>query len=140
MHWKAPACSSALARDSVPEPAELLRDLANNLKGSLDDAISSDVKQIEIDGMPAWRMEVTGKKRGLFGQQFTYMYTAIQGDKEVVVVNVYSLTDSYGKRKAGLQKISESIKGVKATVAEAPPAPASARTETAPAAAPDKQE
>jgi len=131
---------SARTRDNIPDPAELLRFLANNLKATLDNAASGDVEQIEIDGMPAWRMEVTGKKRGFFGQRFTYMYTAIQGDKEVVVVNVYSLTDDYEKRKPGLRKVSESIKGIKAAVADAVPPAAPPQADTAPVAAPDKQE
>jgi len=131
---------SARTRDNFPDPEALLHFLANNMKNSLDDATISDAEQIEIDGMPAWRLEVSGKRRGLFGQRYTYMYTAIQGDREVVVVNAYSLTDEYEKRKAGLRKISESIKGIKPSVAEAPLPTAPPLADTALQAAPGKQE
>lgn len=131
---------SARTRENFPDPEELVHHLANNMKGTLDDAAIGNEEQIEIDGMPAWRVEVTGKRRGLFGRRYTYLYTAVQGDKEVVVVNVYSLTDDYERRKAGLRKISASLKGIKATAAEALPSSAPTQADAAPAATPDKQQ
>jgi hypothetical protein len=131
---------SARPREYVADTLELLYGLAKNMESTLDGGTNGDPERTEIDGMPAWRIEVTGKRRGFFGQRYTYMYTAIEGDKEIVVINTYSLTDDYEKRKAGLRKISESVRGLKTTVAESGPQPAESQAEAATEAAPNKHE
>ncbi|MDR3483208.1 MAG: SHOCT domain-containing protein [Burkholderiaceae bacterium] len=118
--------------------------MANNLERvslnnqKLKDVSSARSEKLTINGMPAVRFEISGTLSGIFGQRVTYQYTVIEGDKEVVVVNVYAPVDYMELNRSELQKIAEQVSGLHSTEGVAstqvapvsPPPVASSRTDS----------
>ena len=49
-------------------------------------------EQIKIKGMNAVRFQIQATLKGLFGDEITYLYTLIEGEDELVSINVYQPT------------------------------------------------
>ena len=62
--------------------------------------------------MNAARWEIVATLKGMFGQNVTYLYTLLEGDNEIVLVNAFSPTDGYAIHKAEFTKLAESISGL----------------------------
>jgi len=112
----------------------------NNQK--LKEVASARTEKLTINGMPAVRFEISGTLTGIFGQRISYQYTIIEGDREIVVVNVYAPVDYMESNRSELQKMAEHVSGLHSAervtslpVASVPPPPsASTQTVSAPAA------
>jgi tetratricopeptide (TPR) repeat protein len=75
---------------------------------------SQNPEQITIKGLPAVRWEIVATLKGLFGADVTYLYTAIEGNDEFVLVNAYAPTSYFQSNKADLAKVAEGISGLQA--------------------------
>lgn len=123
-------------RDTVPDLNALLRTIAEGQVKRLDDATSGNDEQIQLNGMKVWRFEVTGKIKGIFGQRYTYLFTAIEGDEEYILITAWSPVDDAAKAKETFGKIAESVSGIKTDPALASvQTPASSAVEAGPAKA-----
>jgi hypothetical protein len=105
---------------TAKKPNRDLQTMANNIETSnlrnpnFKQAHSQNPEQIIVNGMNAIRWEIVGTLKGLFGQDVTYLYTLLEGDDEVVLVNVYSPRDRFAEQKAEFAKISETVVGLRA--------------------------
>jgi hypothetical protein len=100
------------------KPTLEITQMANNIEAkgttnpSLKDAVSKNSEKTVINGMPAIRFEITGMLKGLFGSQVTYLYTILQGDNEILVINTYAPTDKYDAVKQSFYEVAEKIVGI----------------------------
>jgi len=84
--------------------------MANNLERAilngqkLKDITSAKAEKLTVNGMPAVRFEISGTLSGIFGQRIIYQYTILEGDKEMVVVDVYAPVDYMESNRHDLQK------------------------------------
>ena len=104
---------------------EVISDMTNyvsNLRPlqvkALDDAQQSEIEQLTINGMRAWRYETTGKTKNLFGTRYTYQMTVLEGAKEVLTINAWTTAGNYDEKKAELKQLALNVSGM-----EAPPPP-----------------
>jgi len=116
------------------DPAGVANTFERYAIGLLVDAKSSNAEQLVINGAEAWRFEVTGKLRGLFGVQMTYLYTVFKGDSEIPVVIACSPTSNYEEEKAGFKKIVEGVRGIKSTASSSTSRSVSVASEGEPSA------
>ena len=121
-------------RTAVSDPAALARGVETSLSSRLVDAKTSNDEQLKVSSMNAWRFEVTGKTKGIFGEKVTYLVTVLEGDQEYVTHNVWAPTDNYDSEKVTLKQLAENISGINATssLTIAPPIPDSALAAGAP--------
>jgi len=87
------------------------RTILNNQK--LKDVASARMEKRTINGMPAVRFEISGTLSGIFGQRITYQYTIMEGDNEVVVVDVYAPVEYMESNRQELQKVAERVSGLR---------------------------
>jgi hypothetical protein len=106
------------------DPAAVARSIGDSMTRLLQEGSAAHDEQLQINDMNAWRFEVAGKTKGLFGQSVTYLVTILEGNEELVVVNAWAPTGSFAKERQGLEKIAAGVKGIKtgdAPVATTPP-------------------
>lgn len=103
---------SSLKRDGAPAPATVAHNISENMKQLVDNASTTNAEELTINGMPAWRFELTGKSRGLFGATHTYLVTILAGTKEIVTINAWAPVDNYLREKEEFAQISASVKGL----------------------------
>jgi hypothetical protein len=85
----------------------------NSLKNiNFKEVRADNSEQIVINGTKAVRWEIIATLRGLFGQDVTYMYTLLEGDHELVLLNAYTPTSNYAARKAEFSKLAEGVRGL----------------------------
>ena len=101
------------ARDISSDAAAIANATEKEITLAVVDGKTNNAGKIKVNEMDAWRFEVEGKNKGIFGQKYTYMVTVIEGDKEYVVINSWSLTDNFDKEKEEFKKISDSVSGIK---------------------------
>ena len=100
------------------KPTLEIAQMANNIEAAatknpkLKDAISKNPEKLTINGMPAIRFEVTGTLAGLFGSSETYLYTLLEGDSEILVINTYAPTDKFDPAKSEFLSIASKITGI----------------------------
>jgi len=107
---------------TTPKKANFdIETIANNLERStlnnqkLKDVASARSEKLTINGMPAVRFEISGTLTGIFGQRITYQYTIIDGDNELVVVDVYAPVGYMESNRPELQKMAEKVSGLRST-------------------------
>jgi hypothetical protein len=105
-------------RDVISEMTTYVTNLRPLQVKALDDAQQSEIEQLTINGMKAWRYETAGKAKNLFGTRYTYQMTVLEGAKEVLAINAWTTSGNYDERKAELSKLAWSVSGV-----EVPPPP-----------------
>jgi len=105
-------------RDVISDMTTYVTNLRPLQVKALDDAQQSEVEQLTINGMKAWRYETNGKTKSLFGTRYTYQMTVLEGAKEVLTINAWTTTGNYDEKKAELKKLAWSVTGM-----EAPPPP-----------------
>lgn len=77
----------------------------------LDDVKQSEISQLVINGLPAWRFEVTGKGK-TSKLTITYLLTVFEGDEEIVIVNTWTAATGFAQQKESLLKIVDSLTGL----------------------------
>lgn len=82
---------------------------------NLKDARASDIEELQINGFPAWRFEVTGT--GTKGRDFSYLVTLIDTGVEIVDIHAFMLSASYGEHREELRSLASNIKGFSLPVA-----------------------
>lgn len=75
----------------------------------LQDAQQSETTKLMINGLPAWRFEVTGQYKNT---SLTYSITIIEGDQEIVSVSVWSSAAGFPQQKEALLRIVDSLNGL----------------------------
>ena len=120
--------SSAVRKPDSNIEAAVARYETNMLSNKgFKEVSSKGVTKVDVNGMKAVRVEVDATLGGFFGQKVTYLYTILEGESELVVVNAYAPAEVLAARRTDVVKLSESITGLRAAVAAAPAvAPASA--------------
>jgi hypothetical protein len=95
---------------------------AKNLKTAktktLDDTEQSEIAELNINGMNAWQFETRGKLKNLFGTRYTYLTTVLEGDNEVIKMDVFAASSNYLAHSAELKQLAYSVTGIKATPLE----------------------
>lgn len=100
-------------RDPSIAPELYTQAVSNSLMSSLKDAQTSNEEELTINGMKAWRFEVSGKVAAVFGSRVTYQVTMLEGDKEYIVVNAYTTESKYEAEKEELGLLSSRITNIK---------------------------
>ena len=88
---------------------------------SLGDAKESDIEELQVNGMQAWRFEVTGKD--WTGWSITYLTTYIDVGTEVLGVRTFSPAVGFREQRAALSNLAYGIRTPPAPVVAMPPAP-----------------
>ena len=78
-------------------------------------ATTKNAEKIKINGFDAWRFEVHGKTKGVFGSEVFYLITVIESPDEILVINAYSSEDSYDRDILAMKDISQDIKWLNAS-------------------------
>ena len=103
-------------------PTLSLATLANNLEkiqiAQMQEAVSQNPEELQINGMHAIRFEVIGILRGLIHQAITYQITLLEGEKQFIRVSAYAPTSVYPQQKARMQRIANTISGVEGPSAQ----------------------
>lgn len=104
------------AREKKPnsDAQGLATGLETSQKANLVDAVTKNSEQLKINGASAWRFEVHGKTKGVFGTDMVYIITVLEGDNEILIVNSYTTQSNYENDKQELKKISSEISGITA--------------------------
>ena len=93
-----------------------IEQMANNMEKAqialLKDGAAKNSEKIKINGLNAVRFEVVGTKKGVFGQDVTFLITLIDAGNEVLVLNEYCSTSSYPDNRLEFIAIADSIKGL----------------------------
>jgi hypothetical protein len=76
----------------------------------LKDASHSDITDIMVNGRPAKQFEVTGTAPD--GVRRTFLYTAIFGQAEVVIVNAWTTAVNFNDQRPALQGLAERVSGI----------------------------
>jgi len=104
------------AREKKPnaDPQSLASNVEKAQVSTLVEAVSKNQEQIKLNGSNAWRFEVHGKTKGVFGTEMVYIVTVIEGDNEILVITAYTPASNYEKDKDELRKVASEITGISA--------------------------
>jgi len=101
-------------REPNTDPAAIAQAITKVMtETSLADASFKNEEQLQIKGMNAWRFEISGKVKGIFGSRYTYQYTILEDDEEFLVINPYTKEDSYETEKQEMQSLAFKVTGIK---------------------------
>lgn len=125
-----------MKREIVPDMMAGVVRLRSQQASRLDEPQESEIEQISINGVRAWRFEVAGKTKGTFGNKFTYLTTVLEGDKEVVVANAWTPTILFEKQKEALKQLAKNITGIDAPASPVVAAPSTEPVDATPNAEP----
>ena len=76
----------------------------------LKDASHTEITDTMVNGRQAKQFEVTGTSPD--GVRNTFLYTAIFGQAEVVIVNAWTTAANYNDQKTALQGLAERVSGI----------------------------
>lgn len=113
-------------RDVISDVPTFAAKVRENQTKTLDDAEQSDIEQLTINGMKAWRFETNGKVKNLFGTRYTYLITILEGDSEVVSINAWTRTNRYEIEKADMKQLASNVTGLTAPAPQEEKVPLSA--------------
>jgi len=99
-------------REVISDMSRYVANLMADQTKSLDAAKQTTSEQLTINGLKAWRFETSGKLKNLFGTEYTYLMTVLEGDKEVVTVNTWTNTTWYKQERNELAQLAFLIQGV----------------------------
>jgi len=103
----------AMKRDeSVSDVMAVAAKLRSGQASMLEESQQSEIEQITVNGLRAWRYEIIGKSKGLFSGKVTYLSTILEGDKEIVVVNAWTPTNIFEAQKDELNQLAKNITGI----------------------------
>ena len=101
---------SAAKRQGITNMQEFAKTKRISMMSGLTEAHQTEIEQLEVNGMPAWRFEAAGKVKT--GHDFSYLYTLIDGGTEIIVVNAFIPTAGFAERKAYLSNLVYGINGL----------------------------
>jgi len=101
---------SASKRAGVTDMLEFAKTRKMNQMAALKEAQGSEIEQILINGMQAWRFEVAGKSP-TSGKDFTWQLTFIDAGSEIVDIRTFMFTVGYAAHKEELERLAYNIKG-----------------------------
>ena len=105
---------NAREKKSNTDPQSIASGVEAAQKSNLVDAVSKNPEQLKLNGTNAWRFEVHGKTKGVFGTEMVYIVSVLEGDNEILVVNTFTPASNYEKDKDELRKVVSEISGIKA--------------------------
>lgn len=89
---------------------------AENLRAragkNLNNTKVGDLQKLTINGLPARQYTYSGDLKNLYGTNYTFLVTALQGSDEVVLVESWCPTKKYEKNSPEFIHISQSIVGI----------------------------
>jgi len=93
------------SREKKPndDPNALASNVEKQQISNLAEGVSKNAEQLKISGLNAWRFEVHGKTKGVFGNEMVYIITVLEGANEILVINAYTQLSNYEKDKVELQ-------------------------------------
>jgi hypothetical protein len=103
---------NATKRDVISDMMTYATNLEAAQAKLLDESQPSEIEQTTVNGLKAWRFEVKGKLKNLFGTKYTYLMTILEGGEEVVTVIAWTRTGNYERQKEELKKLAEGINGI----------------------------
>ena len=81
-----------------------------NLENNLLNPQSTEITRLDINGRQAFRFEVSGYLKG--GLKITYLYTIIEGAKQMAVVNAWAKSIDYPQNKKLLEGLVSNLIGL----------------------------
>lgn len=113
------AMNSSLGLFSLPKEKIVIPDLNDWAKmmmdrqlSSLTDGNVSQITKLTINGAEVWQAEVTGTLKVDMKNKHTYLKTIYAGDKEVVLLNLDTVSENYDSQKAEFFRIANSVSGL----------------------------
>ena len=108
------------SREKKPnsDPQALASNLEKIQSSVLIDSTTKNSEQLTINGLNAWRFEVHGKLKGVFGPEVVYLITVLEGANELMIVNAYSSKENFERDKDELRGIAFGITGIAPTKQE----------------------
>jgi hypothetical protein len=110
---------ASVQREAISNPglyADWLRTVQSR---KLHDVNQSEIEQLEVNGLNGWRFQTTGTLRNFFETSYTYLMTVLEGNGEIVTVNVWTRTKVFEKQQDEFKQIAFKIVGL-----NPPPQPA----------------
>lgn len=111
---------SAGQRDDNADMLKLSKARQAALVAALEDSRHSEIETIQVNGRPAWRYEVFGKRlhERASGIDLAYVVTLIDEGTEMVEIKVFSNKESFTARHDDLAKIANNINFTKPNLSE----------------------
>lgn len=103
---------SAKKREGTPDMTAVAIDTMAKQSGPFEEPQKSEIKQIAVNGMRAWRYEVTGKAKDLFSKSYTYLTTIIEGEEEIVTLSVWAPVNILEKQRTLFEQLAGTITGI----------------------------
>jgi hypothetical protein len=108
----------AVKRDAITAMLEFAKARRTSQMAALNDAVSTEITQVDINGFAAWRFEVTGKNQKT-GKEFTYGTTLVESEREVVEIRTFMFAASYDNYRDQLNNLALGIRGIETSVVAA---------------------
>jgi hypothetical protein len=96
---------------TITDRDEYIASRRADMESRLKEPIHSDIQAISVNGMSAKRFEVTGTATD--GARHSYLYTAIFGQSEVVVVNAWTSAPNFETQKGSLRELADWVSGIR---------------------------
>jgi hypothetical protein len=113
------AMNSSLGLFALPKEKVVIPDLNDWAKMMMDMQLTSltegkvsQITKLNINGAEVWQAEVTGILKVDMKNKHTYLKTIYAGDKEVVLLNLDTVSENYESQKAEFLKIANSVSGL----------------------------
>jgi len=106
---------NAREKKANASPEEISNAVEKGVIAALVDASSRNAEQFKIGETNAWRFEVQGKTKGVFGTSIVYIVTILEGDNEILVINAYAPADNIEKNRDELRKFALDVTGLTLT-------------------------
>jgi hypothetical protein len=105
------------AREKKPnsDPQDVATAIEKQQILNLSSGETKNAEKITINDMSAWRFEVHGKTKGVFGTDMVYLVTVLEGDNEILLVNAYTTESNFNRDRDELKNIAAGISGLKVT-------------------------
>lgn len=101
---------STVPRDSISDFRTFAATRRAVQISSIAETVPSDISSLEINGKKALRFTVTGKVKT--GQMMTYLMTLVQGDKEIAIINTWTLAANFEQHRATLEGMPQYVAGL----------------------------
>lgn len=101
---------SAAKREGVTDLMAYAASRRSNQEARLLNPQSTDIVRFDINGKLALRFEVSGFVKG--GMKVTYLYTIIEGDKQLAVVNAWTGALKFAQYRQHLESLAYKVSGL----------------------------
>jgi len=101
------------------------KNIASRMLASVDGGKTSNEEELTINAMHAYRFQLEGKNKGMFGRSYTYVVTVLEGPKELIAVNANGPTGDFEAEKETLRGFAFQVKGLDAAEVQATPSTSS---------------